>query len=65
MQTEIFAERFSRSLRQFVSYSEVHQMGVQNDVEMHRLGTMAQNRKMLERFEDRNGNEKALAGAQL
>lgn len=45
-----FAERFSRSLRQFVSYSEVHQMGVQNDVEMHRLGTMAENRKMLERF---------------
>lgn len=25
-------------------------MGVQNDVEMHRLGTMAENRKMLERF---------------
>ena len=45
-----FAERFSRSLRQFVSYSEVHQVGVQNDVEMHRLGTMAENRKMLERF---------------
>lgn len=45
-----FAERFSRSFSQFVLYSEVHKVQMQDDVEMHRLGTMAENRKMLERF---------------
>lgn len=45
-----FAERFSRNLSQFVMYSEVHKVQVQDEVEMHRLGTMAENRKMLERF---------------
>ena len=45
-----FAERFSRNLSQFIRYSEVHKVQVQDDVEMHRLGTMAENRKMLERF---------------
>ena len=45
-----FAERFSRNLNQFMIYSEVHRAQVQDDVEMHRLGTMAENRQMLERF---------------
>lgn len=45
-----FSERFSKEFNQFVLYSDVHKLQIEDDVQVHGLGMMANNRNMLERF---------------